>query len=448
MSRDPENAGVRNPPRRMSAALRFLGPGLILSAAVVGSGELIATTVLGAKTGFALLWVILFSCFAKVAMQIQYGRHVIAHGLPSLQAWNRSGEGRFRGRHWSVYAGLLFMLSAFVGAGGILAGAAQVLIYALPGLRIEASAAAIALTIGLLVFNGRYAPVEKISTVLNCIFVGCILYCNIVAQGTRYAFGLNDVLEGLRFRLPHDGLALVVAVFGITGVGAGEIVMYPYWCLEKGYSAWAGPADGSQEWLGRAKGWIRVMQLDALLSLAVYTVATCGFYFLGAAVLRPQGAIEDGTGLVRQLSGVFTGILGPRSQAVFMTCAFTVLFSTLFSNTAGFSRLWTDMLGILGIVDTGEPGKRRRTIAVLAWILPSAWCATSLLVPRPLYLVTFMGISNALFLLLVAWQALIFRYRQTDRRLNPSAAFDGALWLSVAAVAFVAVRVLWLLFGR
>jgi hypothetical protein len=86
-------------------------------------------------------------------------------------------------------------------------------------------------------------------------------------------------------------------------------------------------------------------------------------------------------------------------------------------------------------------------IAIMAWVLPAIWCATSLMVHKPLFLVTFMGISNSLFLLMVAWQALAFRYWHTDRRLAPSAGFDGALWVSMVAIAFVAIRVSWSLLG-
>ena len=38
--------GIKEPPISLSGKLRFLGPGFILSASIVGSGELIATTVL------------------------------------------------------------------------------------------------------------------------------------------------------------------------------------------------------------------------------------------------------------------------------------------------------------------------------------------------------------------------------------------------------------------
>lgn len=47
--------GILEPPTGWGDSLRHLGPGLILSASIVGSGELIATTALGAQAGFAIL---------------------------------------------------------------------------------------------------------------------------------------------------------------------------------------------------------------------------------------------------------------------------------------------------------------------------------------------------------------------------------------------------------
>ena len=434
--------GIQNPPPNLLSALRFLGPGFILSAAIVGSGELIATTALGARAGFLLLWVILFSCVVKVAVQLQYGRHCIIWGRPSLQAWNATIGPRILGVHWSVYIGSLFVLTGLVGPGGIVGAAAQVLVYAVPAVRIEAWAVTIVFLLGLLVFHGRYDPIEKLATFFNCVFVSSILYCNFATLRTRYAINLQDLASGFTFKLPPEGLVLAVAVFGITGIAGGEIVMYPYWCLEKGYAAWAGSRDDSPEWAMRARGWIRVMQLDAVVSLVVYTVATCGFYLLGASVLRPQGNLADGSDLILQLSVIFTGVLGEGSKSVFMICAFTVLFSTLFSNTAGFSRLWTDLLGIYKLIDAGNPRDRQVAVAILSWALPSVWGAVFLAVPRPLSLVVFMGINNSLFLLVVAYQAFAFRYKHTDRRLAPSHAFDLALWLSVLTIVFMAAKAL------
>ena len=39
---------------------------MITSAAVVGSGELLTATALGAQVGFILLWLVLVSTFVKV----------------------------------------------------------------------------------------------------------------------------------------------------------------------------------------------------------------------------------------------------------------------------------------------------------------------------------------------------------------------------------------------
>jgi manganese transport protein len=47
---------IQEPPANWKGRLKFLGPGFILSASIVGSGELIATTILGAKGGFITSW--------------------------------------------------------------------------------------------------------------------------------------------------------------------------------------------------------------------------------------------------------------------------------------------------------------------------------------------------------------------------------------------------------
>ena len=46
----PKDA-IREPPRTLARAIRQIGPGLILAASIVGTGELINTTSLGAKAG-------------------------------------------------------------------------------------------------------------------------------------------------------------------------------------------------------------------------------------------------------------------------------------------------------------------------------------------------------------------------------------------------------------
>ena len=80
---------IAEPPRTFATTLRKIGPGLILSASIVGSGELIATTTLGAEVGFVALWLIVLSCLIKPAVQSEFGRYVIATGETGAEGLKR-----------------------------------------------------------------------------------------------------------------------------------------------------------------------------------------------------------------------------------------------------------------------------------------------------------------------------------------------------------------------
>ena len=64
---------IEEPPTEFLATLRRIGPGMVLAASIVGSGELIATTTLGAQAGYTALWVVLLSCLIKPVIQARTG---------------------------------------------------------------------------------------------------------------------------------------------------------------------------------------------------------------------------------------------------------------------------------------------------------------------------------------------------------------------------------------
>ncbi|MBH53173.1 MAG: hypothetical protein CMI18_02370 [Opitutaceae bacterium] len=78
------NTSIREAPKTFWSIVKELGPGLIVAGSVVGSGELIATTVAGAEAGFWLLWVILIGCFVKVFVQLEIGKFTILTGKKLL----------------------------------------------------------------------------------------------------------------------------------------------------------------------------------------------------------------------------------------------------------------------------------------------------------------------------------------------------------------------------
>src|SRR4030095_16885250 len=129
--------------------------------------------------------------------------------------------------------------------------------------------------------------------------------CVIALTWTDYPVSASGIADGLSLSVPGSGIALAFAAFGITGVGASELFAYPYWCLEKGYARAAGPRSSDPDWGPRARGWLKVMKIDAWFSMVVFTVATVAFYLLGAAVLHPQRIQPKGPEMLRALSSMY-----------------------------------------------------------------------------------------------------------------------------------------------
>ena len=98
----PPSPAFPEVPRGPGAILRQIGPGLIITATIVGSGELIVTPKLGATVGFTLLWFMILGCLLKVFVQIELGRHTVTTGASSLQAMDAMPGPRWR-VSWMVW---------------------------------------------------------------------------------------------------------------------------------------------------------------------------------------------------------------------------------------------------------------------------------------------------------------------------------------------------------
>ena len=256
---------------------------------------------------------------------------------------------------------------------------------------------------------------------------------------TDYTLMWSDVLSGLTFQLPAATVAIAIGAFGITGVGADEIIHYNYWCLEKGYATHTGPYEDTPQWIARAKGWIKVMQLDALVAMVIYTVVTAAFYLLGAAVLHAQDRIPEGYEMVESLSMMYTESIGPEAKPVFLLGSFMVLFSTLFAALAAWARQYSDVFGQMSWIDFFDIKQRLRSISILAWVMPLLWASLFVFIKLPVMMVISGGIVGSVLLLLVVFATLHFRYKRTLPEFKPDMIYDIVLWISVVTIGCVAV---------
>jgi hypothetical protein len=288
-----------------------------------------------------------------------------------------------------------------------------------------------------MITKGYYFFIEKTSVAMMLIFTLFTIIAVFMLQKTEYAISGSQVLEGFGFKLPKATVGFAIAAFGLTGVGGDEIVAYSYWCLEKGYARFTGPYENTNEWRQRAKGWIKVMNMDAVLSMVVYTLVTAAFYLLGAAVLFKRGEIPDGFGMIETLSKMYTDAYGNWAKGFFLFGSFIVLFSTLFSALAARTRIFSDLFGQLRWIDFFNRKQRKNTVAATAWVFPVLWLIALFLVKSPVIMVTIGGIITFLMLLIIVYAGLHFRYRQKQYQLESSKFYDIALWVSCIAILAV-----------
>ena len=146
---------VENPPHTFGAVFRRIGPGLILASTIVGSGELIATTVLGAENGYTLLWLIPVSCAIKVVVQNEFGRYVIATGETTLEAFDRVPGPRWR-VSWVVWLWFVMVMMSMFAVGGMMGAIAEVLNNMFPAISVNVWVWIVNLVTVILLVVGRY----------------------------------------------------------------------------------------------------------------------------------------------------------------------------------------------------------------------------------------------------------------------------------------------------
>lgn len=430
-------SAVEEPPVRLGATLKRIGPGMVLAASIVGSGELIATTTLGAQAGYTALWVVLLSCVSKPVIQAELGRYTIATGLSGLEALNQLPGPRALRINWLVWAWAAMVGATLLQVGAMYGGVSQVMNLLVPAVPVRAWILVFLVVTLALLLGGGYARIEGIAMVKVALFTMLTVLAALILIRMPRFFSWTAAAGGLQFHLPAAGLGMAVAVFGITGVGASELFMYPYWCVEKGYAQFTGPRDATGGWLRRARGWVRVMHFDITVSLIIYTAATIAFYLLGAGVLHGMGLVPAAADMIRVLSNLYTQTLGGWALWVFYVGAVATLYGTVFAATAAHSRLFADVWRLMGRFDAEDHQRRltlRNRFVVLLSIVPVTLFLT---IQSPVTMVMLGGIVQSMMLPAIGIGAIYLRHRRLPPEIAPSAFTTLALWITTGIILVV-----------
>jgi Mn2+/Fe2+ NRAMP family transporter len=424
-----------------SKALAAIGPGIVVAGSVIGSGELINTPVQAAKFGFVLLWVVLLSCVIKYFLQVEIARHCLVHNRTTFEALNRIPGPRLAGVSWVVLfymVGYFFALMTMIGIIGALGGMMHGILPLASSQSVSTrlwGAILVLLTIALL-WRGWYRHLELLVMLLVGGFSISVAVGVFLVQGTPYRITGSEILTGLTFSLggkTEQAAFAVISLMGALGVAANELLMYPYWILEKGYAKELGDPQ-SAGWTDRVRQRVHWIWLDAGVSTALATLVTAAFFLLGASILFRNRIEPKGPEVVDQISSVFTESWGEWSKAIFVVGAFCTLYSTLVVVAAASGRMAADLLGTFGIIDRNNQPIVRRCHQWVQTLWLVVLLAVFVMVPtQPEQFVqsghwVLGAFLTPLLMFCICWLAF-----QTDRRVRMGT------WTAVALIMSVAI---------
>jgi Mn2+/Fe2+ NRAMP family transporter len=389
--------------KRTDSFLKLAGPGLIVAATGIGSGDVVAATVGGARYGVVLLWAIALGAFFKFVLSEGIARWQLATGLTALEGWATHLPA------WVKYyfAAYLFVWTIFVSAA--LTNATGLGISNLTGGAIPQSWGAVAHSlIGLaFVWIGGYAWFERLMKLLVGVMGFSILICAvlIVSDWGRIAAGL------LVPTIPPTSGTYVLSIIGGIG-GSITMLSYNYWMREEKISE---PSD-----LGYVRGDVAVAYLfTAIFGMSIMVIANQAFFLAGVTITDAQA--------VPKMAEVLGTLLGPFGVYAYSLGFWAAVFASLLGVWQSVPYLYADFYGVIKRLSVEERREMtqvtstpyRLALAFIALVpIPLAFTG------RPLLIIVLYTIVGSMFVpflaatLLylnnkVAWRAAVPRNHWT-----------------------------------
>ena len=276
--------------------MKHFGPGFLVVAAFIGPGTVTTASLVGARFGHRLVWVLVFSVLASIVLQDMAARL----GIVSRQGLGEALRAVFRGSRLRLPVCALVVVG--IGGGnaafetGNITGAA-VGLAALTGLPAQVWAVVIGLGVAVLLALGTYRGLERCLLVLVLSMSLVFVLTAVVARPP-----LGEVLGGgLWPRFPPDSAVLIMALIGTTVVPY-NLFLHANAVRER----WADRLPKHQAvTIARRDSWVSV-SLGGMITLAIVSTAAGAFF--------GRGNLPDTAGM---LASQLEPLLGSTAQSFF-----------------------------------------------------------------------------------------------------------------------------------
>lgn len=294
---------------------RYLGPGLITAALMVGPGSVTLSSKIGAIYGTELLWALLIAVILMMAYTEMSARIGIAATGTFIEVVKEK---------LGVIVGIIIGIGAFLVTTSFQAGNAigtGIAIEAVTG--INSKVWIIAMTVVaiiLLFFKEFYQILEKLMLGLVVLMLTTFLITTIIVKPS-----IREIFMGFVPSLPDGSIALVIALFA-TSFSIVGAVYQSYLVREKKVAIQDAKASGQEAIFG-------IFLLGLISFLIMVTAAT---------VLKPAGIVVNNA---VEMGEALRPSFGSFSTFIFMLGLFGASFSSLVGNATIGGSLLSDGFG-------------------------------------------------------------------------------------------------------
>ena len=398
--------------------LRLAGPGLVVAAAGIGSGDVVAASVAGANYGVVLMWALLLGAFFKFVLTEGIARWQLATGLTALEGWAAYLPA------WVKVYFALFLVVWTAAVTAALTNATGLGMANLTGGAIPQSWGAVLHTLVgcALVLLGGYQKFE----VLVKTLVGVMAFAILICAALTFSDPVGVVRGSLMPTIPEGGGMYVLSLIGGIG-GSITMLSYNYWMREEGI--------GGEQHLRYVRGDIGIAYLfTAIFGMAILLIANQAFFLPGVRITDAQA--------VPLMAETLGSILGPLGAWAYSIGFWAAVFASLLGVWQSVPYLYADFYGI---VKKLSPEQRREVVQVtstpyrvaLLWVslVPIPFAFTG----RPIAVIVTYTIVGSLFVPFLAATLLYLNNRVTWQRSVPHNHWATNALLVVILALFLAV---------
>jgi Mn2+/Fe2+ NRAMP family transporter len=323
---------------------KLAGPGLVVAATGIGSGDVVSATVGGANFGVVLLWAIAAGAFFKFVLQEGIARWQLATGKTAVEGWAEYLPA------WVKWYFGVYLVIWTVSVSASLTNATGLGMANLTNGYLSQSWGAVAHSLigGLLIFYGGYNNFEKLMKVLVGVMGFSILFCAIFTLH-QPALALQGLVMPV---IPKGSGTYVLSLIGGVG-GSITMLSYNYWMREEDMRG--------SGFLSFVRGDIAIAYLfTAIFGGSIMLIANDAFFTAGVTLTNSQA--------VPRMAEALGNVLGPFGRIAFSVGFWAAVFASLLGVWQSVPYLYADLYGI---VTKMSPEQREQAVKVTS--APYRW---------------------------------------------------------------------------